>query len=92
MTACVLNKNGWDIDVFKLEFSVILAFSSVTTEAYSSLFFTRLQMAKKSDVWSIGCTVFEFATGEPPWKQEFGTAPFFFVIGQVGSLSLSLAR
>lgn len=40
-------------------------------------------MVMKSDVWSIGCTVFEFATANPPWRLEFGTAPFYFVVGQI---------
>ena len=40
-------------------------------------------LLEKSDVWSIGCTVFQMATGEPPWKTELATAPFFFRVGKV---------
>lgn len=36
-----------------------------------------------TQVWSIGCTVFQMATGEPPWKSELGTQPFYYRVGMI---------
>jgi serine/threonine protein kinase len=41
------------------------------------------RLLESSDIWSVGCTVYQMATGEPPWKVELATAPFFFRVGQV---------
>ncbi|KAM5586827.1 hypothetical protein ABKV19_005650 [Rosa sericea] len=35
-----------------------------------------------ADIWSVGCTVIEMATANPPWNQQFETvAAFFYCVG-----------
>ena len=39
---------------------------------------------KKADIWSIGCTLCEMATGKPPWSSEHNQLAVLLIIGQCG--------
>ena len=41
-------------------------------------------LIQKSDVWSIGCTVFQMTCGKAPWQDQLGTAPFYYLVGRIG--------
>ena len=38
---------------------------------------------KKADIWSIGCTLCEMATGKPPWSFERNHVAVLLMIGNV---------
>jgi mitogen-activated protein kinase kinase kinase len=39
----------------------------------------------QADMWSVGCTVIEMATGKPPWSQHFQEVAALFHIGTTKS-------
>ncbi|KAG7258872.1 hypothetical protein CRUP_020939 [Coryphaenoides rupestris] len=43
---------------------------------------------RKSDIWSVGCTVFEMATGKPPLAHMDKMAALFYIGAQRGSMPL----
>ncbi len=38
---------------------------------------------KKADIWSIGCTLCEMATGKPPWSSEHNHLAVLLIIGKI---------
>jgi mitogen-activated protein kinase kinase kinase len=50
----------------------------------------------QADMWSVGCTVIELATGKPPWSHQFQEVAALFHIGTtnhtLSSLSIFLIK
>ncbi|KAK3123454.1 hypothetical protein QOZ80_8AG0631200 [Eleusine coracana subsp. coracana] len=38
-----------------------------------------------ADIWSVGCTVIEMATGKPPWSQEYQEVSLLYYVGTTKS-------
>jgi serine/threonine protein kinase len=47
---------------------------------------------KKADIWSIGCTLCEMASGKPPWSAENNHLTVLFIIGKFEGLSIYVNR
>jgi len=43
---------------------------------------TESGQGKKADIWSIGCTLCEMATGKPPWSFEHNQVAILLIIGK----------
>ncbi|KAJ0501595.1 putative mitogen-activated protein kinase kinase kinase STE-STE11 family [Helianthus annuus] len=52
-----------------------------------STFYALLNCAllNSADIWSVGCTVIEMATGKPPWSQHYQEVAALFYIGTTKS-------
>ncbi|KAK8966959.1 Mitogen-activated protein kinase kinase kinase NPK1 [Platanthera guangdongensis] len=44
-----------------------------------------LSLTCPADIWSVGCTIIEMATGKPPWSQQFQEVAALFHIGTTKS-------
>ncbi|RVW53471.1 Mitogen-activated protein kinase kinase kinase NPK1 [Vitis vinifera] len=42
-------------------------------------------LRSSADIWSVGCTVIEMATGKPPWSQKYQEVAALFYIGTTKS-------
>ena len=47
---------------------------------------------EKADIWSIGCTLCEMATGKPPWSSEDNYWAVLFIIGEMIFYTLHTMR
>nr|XP_017190767.2 mitogen-activated protein kinase kinase kinase NPK1-like isoform X3 [Malus domestica] len=44
-----------------------------------------INQISSADIWSVGCTVIEMATGKPPWSQQYQEVAVLFHIGTTKS-------
>lgn len=44
-----------------------------------------LNYFSSADIWSVGCTIIEMATGKPPWSQQYQEVAALFHIGTTKS-------
>lgn len=62
----------------------LLSESHVTERASSPQVINDSGYGRKSDIWSVGCTVFEMATGKPPLAHMDKLAALFYIGAQRG--------
>ena len=72
-------------------FIYLLKMMHVLSESFFVFFLqfkviTEAGYGRKSDIWSVGCTVFEMATGKPPLAHMDKLAALFYIGAQRGSM------
>ena len=53
----------------------------MSPESIKSMEFTRF-----SDIWSLGCTVIEMATGQPPWAEHKNPMSIFYYLANLNTM------
>ncbi|KAG5554755.1 hypothetical protein RHGRI_012345 [Rhododendron griersonianum] len=74
--------NGWNLPSLELTRTHGLV-DSEALDVYCPELFKNESFS--ADIWSVGCTVIEMATGKPPWSQQYQEVAALFHIGTTKS-------